>query len=418
MGLLRDIFGKKANKYVEGVAYQTVTSYDPVFTSFQGAMYEQELIRASIQRFADACAKLKPEIYGDAAPELRRMAQYMPNVSMTWPTFLSRLATIYEVDATAFVVPSFKRDGVTINGIWPLKCEYAEIVEYNGEPWVRFTFATGENASLELKYVGIIPKFQYWDDYFGEPNCLDQTLQLIHAQAEAQENAIQNGGKIRFIGKLTGQVREEDMKKKRERFIEDNFRSDNMNGLITYDQTWDDIKQIEPQSYTMDAAEMALIHNSVYTYFGTNEDILQNKYNEDVWGAYYEGRVEVFALKLGEALKRMQFTKTQARHGNGITFSSNRLEYATNASKRNMIREMTDRGVISLNEGREILQLRPIEGGDIRIIRGEYKLAESLEAYTDVEAGREEALKDDFNPKDYDSDNTRKDYEGQSGDIE
>lgn len=47
-----------------------------------------------------------------------------------------------------------------------------------------------------------------------------------------------------------------------------------------------------------------------------------------------------------------------------------------------MIRDMTDRGIMSINEAREILQLPPIED-DARVIRGEYADATALSSPTD-----------------------------------
>ena len=37
-----------------------------------------------------------------------------------------------------------------------------------------------------------------------------------------------------------------------------------------------------------------------------------------------------------------------------------------------------DRGILSLNEAREMLQLPPVEGGDKRVIRGEYVNVDAL----------------------------------------
>lgn len=377
MGLLDKIWKKP--KHVEASEFHTFTEYTPVFSSYNGKIYEQELTRSVIERFAVACSKLKPEIKGNSLPQVVKAINTAPNDFMTWPRFLARLATIFECDTTAYVVPVFDRDVTTIIGLYPLKCEFAEILEFKGQPWIRFTFRDGEQAALEMKYVCILSKFQYISDFFGSGNCIGQTMNLIVAQNEAQLNAIKNGATIRFIGSLTGQVREEDMKKKRERFVKDNLSKDNESGIMLYDQTFSDVKQVEPQSFTIDNSEMQRIKDNVFNYFGINEDILQNKHSEDQWSAWYEGRIEPFAVQLGEGLTNMLFSQRE-QHTNEITFSSNRLQYASNASKRNMIRDMLDRGVISLNEAREILQLPPVDGGDIRVIRGEYVNTDSVSA--------------------------------------
>jgi hypothetical protein len=40
---------------------------------------------------------------------------------------------------------------------------------------------------------------------------------------------------------------------------------------------------------------------------------------------------------------------------------------------------MLDRGVMSINEARELFNYPPVEGGDVRTIRGEYKSADEVE---------------------------------------
>ena len=84
---------------------------------------------------------------------------------------------------------------------------------------------------------------------------------------------------------------------------------------------------------------MKRIEKAVYTYFGTNEAILTNSFNEEQWLAYYEGVIEPFAVRVGEAMTNMVFSATEQMHENRISFSSNRLEYASANSKRQLISE-------------------------------------------------------------------------------
>lgn len=369
-----------------------------MFTSFNGGVYELELTRSAIDRFATACSKLKPEIIGTANSQIERAIKTSPNSWQTWPQFLYRLATILECDTTAYVVPELSaKDGVTITGLWPLKCETAELVEYKGKPWVRFYFAAGDTAAIELSNVCIISKFQYNSDLFGERNNLDKTMELLVAQGNAQKEAIKAGCTNRFIGSLTGQVREDEIEKKRERFGESNLSEKNKSGILLYDQTFQNIEQIKPYSYAISDGEMNRITQSVYNYFGTNEKVLQNSYNEEEWNAFYEGKVEPFALQLGEGLSHMLYSQQQ-RYKNQISFSSNRLEYATSPSKRNMIRDMIDRGIFCIDDAREILQMPPLPNGEgkKRVIRGEYIDTSMLNEVKgdDDPASRDEMKKD------------------------
>lgn len=389
MGLMDKILGRKPQAQAAknpARAFKTFTEYQPVFSTYDGGIYELELCRAAIDRFALACSKLKPEIEGSAQKRVHKAINTSPNSYMTWPKFLYRLATIVECDTTAYVVPEFGADGETITGIWPLKANFAELVEYGGAAYVRFQLPTGDSAAIELDDVCIVSKFQYESDFFGAGNSLRSTMNLLDMQAQAQEKAIKQGATNRFIGQLVGQVREEEIKEKRDRFSADNLNEQNQSGVLLYDQTFQNLEQIKPYSYAISDGEMGRITDSVYNYFGTNEKILQNSYNEEQWNAYYEGKVEPFAIQLGDGLSHMLFTQ-QERIRNRVSFSSNRLEYASSPSKRNMIRDMLDRGVFCIDDAREILQMPPLPNGEgqTRVIRGEYIDASILDSPTDDE---------------------------------
>ena len=376
MGKLLDkILGRETGPSL--TAYNSVGA-KPYTTSWNGPMYQQVLVRSVIERFAVACSKLKPEIQGSARPRIRRAIETSPNQFQTWPQFLYRCATLYMNNTTVCVVPEYKPGTDIQIGYYPVPLAHAEVVEYKGEYWLRYSTMDGDNRAIELKYVAIVTRFQYLSDWFGDGNILANTLSMLKAQEDAQKQSINDSAQLRFIGQLNGQVREEDMKKKRDRFYQDNLSSDNETPIMLYDNTFTSIEQLKAQNWTIPAEEMDRIENNVFDYFGTNRRILQNAYDENAWDAFYEGCIEPFALALGEAMTQATFTMRE-RPANRIMFSSNRLEYAAASSKRNINKDMTDRGIMTINEGREILQLPPIDGGDIFILRGEYKVGHTFE---------------------------------------
>jgi hypothetical protein len=376
MGKLLDkILGKEPRLPL--AAIETVGS-KPYASAWGGPMYQQVLVRSVIERFAIACSKLKPEVKGSARPRIRRAVETSPNQFQTWPGFLYRCATLYMNNTTVCVVPVYKPGTQVQAGYYPVPLAWAQVVDFGGEYWLRWTTPDGDTRAVELKYVAIVNRFQYVSDWFGDGNILASTLSMLKAQEEAQKQSINDSAQIRYIGQLQGQVREEDMRAKRDRFYEDNLSGENSTSLMLYDNTFLSIDQIKAQNWTIPPEEMERIENNVFDYFGINRRILQNNYDANAWDAFYEGCIEPFALALGEAMTQATFTMRE-RPANGIMFSSNRLEYAAASSKRNINKDMTDRGIMTLNEAREILQLPPIDGGDVFILRGEYKVGKTFE---------------------------------------
>ena len=359
--------------------YRTFTEYSPHFSSWDGNLYGQLQIRAIVERIAVACSKLKPEFVvpdgsGGAIPRVQRLVSSWPNDMMTWPDFLRRLATITFMDTVAYVIPQYdERDTTAVVGLWPLKPSYAEVVEYEGEPWFRFHLKSGDVLAYPFYDVAILTRFQYESDIFGGGNePLTPTLRLMDAQRQAEEVALMTGADIRFIGKLSGMVHQKDMDKKRQVFSESNLSPSNKSGLLIYDQTFEDIQQIKDQNFTIDTDEMERIDKALYQYFGVNEAILQNTADEATFNQFYESVIEPFGIALGEALSKVLLTGTQVRKGNRIMFSSSYLEYASTDSKIKVANLLTTTGTGTRNEVRDIFQLPRDPNGDVYMVRGEY----------------------------------------------
>ena len=374
--LLSKILGRLRNrsdsKSRTASYFQTLTDYSPSFRTWRGGVYEMELTRACVHAFASACSKGEPHIAGSARQELAKAFRSWPNPYMTWPRFLYRLATIYEVDCTAFVVPTYDDHGI-VDGLFPIRPETTDLIDVDGEMWVRFNLRTGEHMAFPCTEVCCLSKYQYLSDYFGTANNLQATMDLLNKQVQAEHNAVELGGKIKFIGKVVGQVAPEDQRRKRDEFYARNF-TDNDTVLMTYDSTFADIEQVKASTYTISTDEMERIDKHVFDYFGCNEDILQNKADEAKWDSYYEGKVETFFLHLSEGLTQACFSRRMVTQtdANRIWFGSDRLQFVSAATKRNIVRDMTSYGIMTVNEGRAILNLPTLPGMDVFMVRGEF----------------------------------------------
>ena len=374
MGLFDWIFGRrpKPEGKFEG-AFKMLNGYMPHFTSWAGGIYESELIRAAINARATHISKLKVETKGSARPALQNKLKHGPNEFQTWGQFLYRLSTILDIHNTAFITPVYDRYGEP-SGIYTPLPGRCEMVQFGGKPYLRYEFNWGEKAAIELEYCGIMTKYQYKSDFFGETNkALFPTMDLIHIQNQGIEEGVKSAASYRFMAQLANFSKAEDLAKERKRFTSENFSRDaDASGLLLFPNTYTNIKQVEVKPWIIDAEQMKFIKDNVFEYFGVNDDVLQNKAYGDAWSAFYEGSIEPFAIQFSDVMTKMLFTFREQSQGNYVMATANRLQYMTNKDKLEVSAQLVDRGIISLNDAREIWNLPPVDDGDVRIMRGEY----------------------------------------------
>ena len=358
-------------------SYRTFTEPSPSFSTWDSGMYEQMQIRAIVECISTWCSKLKPEFVtpdGSAGslPRMQRLVASWPNDMQSWPDFIKLVMGRLLIDTTAYVAPGYDALG-NIIALYSVKPIHTEVLEYRDEPWIRFRLPTGDVMAYPFYDVAILTRFQLESDIFGGGNGpLNPTLRLMDAQRQAEEIALKTGADIKFIGKLSGLMHEKDMEAKRKRFSEQNLGPTNKSGLLVYDTSWDEVKQIKTDHYTIDTDEMARIDKALFEYFTINEKILNGSYSDSEGSAFYESCIEPKGIQLGNALTRMCLTPTQVRKGNYIMFSSSYLEYASTDSKLKVAKELGGMGILRVNDVRDIFQQPHIPGGDVRMIRGEY----------------------------------------------
>lgn len=376
MGLFDKIFGNrpKPKGEYEGF-FKLLNGYIPQFTSRVGGVYESELIRAAINARATHISKLRVETFGAAKPALQNKLKHGPNEFQTWSQFLYRLSTILDVNNTAFITPVWDEFGA-ISGVYtplPSKCE---VVQYNGVPYLRYEFSNGEKAAVELEYCGVMTKYQYKDDLFGETNnALYPTMDLIHIQNQGIEEGVKSAATYRFMAQLSNFAKAEDLAKERQRFTQENLAADaNGGGLLLFPNTYTNIKQVDVKPWVVDAEQMKAIKDNVFDYFGVNEVVLTNQVYGDSWCAFYEGAIEPFAIQFSEVMTKMLFTFREQSAGCKVMATANRLQYMSNLDKLRVAAQMADRGLMTRNELREIFNLPPLDDeiGNTLPARGEY----------------------------------------------
>lgn len=355
--------------------FQMLNGYTPNFTTWNGSIYESQLIRSAINVRAIHNAKLKVEMGGSARMNLKTKMIHGPNQFQTWYQFLYRLSTVLDVHNTAFICPVFDDYGEPTGVICPLP-QQCEVVAYNNVPFLRYRFADGNKAAIELNSCGVMTKFQYRDDLFGDSNrALYPTIDLIDIQNQGIKEGVKSAATYRFWAQVNNFTKADDLKNERKRFTEENFSRDaEAGGLLLFPNTYQNINQVKSDPWVIDPEEEKIIKANVFDYFNVNEEILQSQSFGDKWTAFYEGVCEPFAIQFSEVMTKMLFTLREQTQGNYVMATANRLQYMSNKEKLEVSAQLADRGILNRDEVREIWNLPPLPDGEGQeyIIRGEY----------------------------------------------
>lgn len=374
MGLLDFLFPKAEPLKIQSQEqFKLLTAYEPVFHNHIGSIYESALVRSAIEAKARHISKLKVEMQGEAQPYLKAKIKHAPNEWMTYPQFLARCSTILDCTNNLFIVPVQDKYLETI-GFFPVLPGSVKLVEdKNGKIWLRYTFRNNQTGIVEFDRCAYLNKHQFKSDFFGDSNkALDSTMDLITIQEQGIKEATKNNASYRFMAKVSNFTSPDDLAEERQRFTRENLKGEN-GGLLLFPNTYNDIKQITDSVYKPDTDQLKLIQTNVFDYFGVNEDIIQGKADSDKLDAFFNSAIEPFAIALSEAMSRAIYTERERSYGNHVYVNANRLQYMSQTAKVTIAKELGDRGILTINEIRELFNYAPLPDGDIAFIRGEYK---------------------------------------------
>lgn len=372
MSFLDRLFGRDEKTYLNAEqVFRMFTAYRPVWHNWCGKIYESELVRAAVDAKARHISKLKVDFMGAARPALKTKMAYAPNNFQTWSQFLYRASTILDMQNTCFIVPILDRFN-EIQGYTTILPSSCEIRDYDGVLWVIHQFRRGGVGAIEFDRIGILTRFQYHDEFFGDSNnALTNTMRLLDIQDQGIKEAVKTAGNFRFIARATNYTDPKDLTELQKNFNESNLSAD-ASGALFFPNTVDSIQQVRNDSFTIDAEQQRLIQTNVFNYFGANEKVMQNSASGDEMDAFFNGSVEPFAIQLSEVMTKMTYTQKEQAYGAKIMATANRLQYMPVAQKIQLARQMGDRGILTINEIRDLFNYAPMEDGDKATIRGEY----------------------------------------------
>lgn len=374
MSVLDRLFNRKQfNTIKTGV--KLINEPTSVFTSYNGDAYANDIYRGAVDAIARNAGKLKgshvikyadhERVDGDC--KLNRVIQIRPNKYMTAYDLIYKMVTHYFLYNNAFALLERDPRGNVI-GIYPVTASNVEMLsDAKSDLYVRFTFKNGRQAIFSYNDLIHLRRNFNSDDLLGDSNdALYPALELAHTQNEGIISGIKSGANIRGILKFTQIMAPDKLKEEKEAFINDYLQISNDGGVVATDQKME-YQPIDSKPVILSADQTKTIQDKIYNYLGVTEKIVNSSYNEDEFSAFYESTIEPIATALSQEFTAKIFTDREQSFGNSIIFESGRLQFTSNATKVNLIKELIPYGLLTINQALEILNLPSVEDGDRRV---------------------------------------------------
>lgn len=372
MGLFDGILKRKEDSRIQAV--RLVNEPTATFTSFTGDAYSNDIYRGAVDAIARNIGKLKgshvirygdhEKIEGDC--KLNRILQVRPNPYMSAYDFLYKLATHYYLYNNAFAL--LIRSGRNLTGVYPITATNTEMLaDAEGNLYCRFTFRSGKQFVFPYSDLIHLRRHFNSNDLLGNDNsALYPALELAQTQNEGIISGIKAGANIRGILKFTQLMGATQLQKAKADFVKDYLSVNNDGGVVATDQQME-YTPIENKPVILSADQTQEVKAKIYDYLGITENIVNSSYTEDQFSAFYESTIEPFAVALSMEFTAKIFNDREQAFGNSIMFESGRLQFSSNTTKVNLIKELLPMGILTVNQALEILNLPAIEDGDRRI---------------------------------------------------
>ena len=358
---------KKQTNTVTKTEMQLLSGYDAKFTTINSNVYNSKVARQCIDRIATHCAKLIPKhiqnnISNNIKGEINFLLQSEPNPLMNTFDFIYKTISMLYTDSNAFVYIAKDKEGF-ITGFYPvLALNYDLLQDNSGKIFLQFNFVNGKKYTIPYLELIHLRLFYNKNDIFGTGNKILLTdIESAHTASEGIKNAIKTSNNLKGIIKYDAVLKEKDIKASKDAFVKDFLSLENESGIAAIDGKGD-FKEINLKPITLDKDQLERVNYNIFDYFGISEKIVNNSYNAEEWNAFFEGVIEPRAIQMSGAFSNKIFSIKARKEGHKVVFTTNRLQYASLSNKINLIKVAGAYGLLTKDDGREILDLPPIGG--------------------------------------------------------
>ncbi len=365
--LFNMIFGNKVQNMVNETTLKLLSGYNATYTDISENIEDNIIARECINTIATHCAKMMPKHYqqnGELKNHISGQINYIisvkPNPFMTTYDFIYKAVSLLLAQNNEYIYIDIDESGF-LRGLYPLNPLFCTLVEYENEVWLKFQFIDGNTYYVKYSRIIHLRNFYNKHDFYGDTNqVLNKAIETQTVAEDGIKNAIKISASLRGVLKASNAIlKDKDIKNMKDEFVKSLLES--TDGIGSLDARMD-FKEINLNPVLLEKEQFEMVNGNIYGYFMISENIIKSKYTADEWNAFYESVLEPRAIQMGQAFTNAIFSEKAIKDGHRIEFSVNRIKYAKTETKITLIKEAGALGLITVDEGREILDLPAIGG--------------------------------------------------------
>lgn len=385
MGLIRDLLNLRRAKFAPFVAisgdYQA-----------NGNLEESDIVGAIANVIASNVGKLNPQIIRKTDEGVFPRNDYLSRIlSLRWAPEIDPYNALYKMasdlvyHSNAYAVIFYSSDFTKVESIVPIDATDVRIWEdqQSGATLFRFRWSYDKKV-YTLPYADVIHiRSRYSKKRFmgtAPDSQLRNTLELLDYTGEALRATVRNASNLKGYLKYNNFIDDEELKQKVKDFQDAYMSVGNTGGIAGLDNSME-FKEISGSTPNIPVVQSQYFRDNIYRYYNVNDKILTSSFNEADFNSFFENVIEPIAIQLSLEFTFKLLSERERGFGNKVIFSANRLQYASMQTRMAIGGGMFDRGIITINEFRELLYYEPIEGGDVRMISLNYVKTDDQSLY-------------------------------------
>ena len=382
MGIIKDLLSLRRYKFAPVFAFRG---------EYQGSsdLYSSDVVGSIAHAIGSNLGKLTPQVVRKDGGGLTVKDDYLSRLlSLRWSAEITPFDGLYKMasdlvyKSNAFAVIFYTADFSKVQSIVPVTVRSFRIWEDEETGVIYFRFVwdyDGKEYTLPYQSVIHIKSRYNKKRFLGTPPDaqLKTTLELLDTTGENLRNTVRNSANLKGYLRYKNLSNEEELKKKVREFQDAYMTAENDGGIAGLDSTME-FHEVTQKTPIIPVAQSQFLRENIYRYYNLNEKILNGSYTESEWNAFYEAVIEPIAIQLS-----LEFTLSERERGfgNKIIFTANRLQYATLQTRVALGAQLFDRGIITINEYREMMYFEPIEDGDVRMVSLNYVKVDDQSIY-------------------------------------